>query len=139
MEIRIYEELPQSAVAIRTAVFVEEQGFVNEMDETDQVAVHLVMYDGETPVATCRIFQKADRDAYILGRLAVMKAYRGRQIGAGMMQRAEEYVRGKGGKRMAWHAQCTAMDFYRKQGFEEQGDVEEEEGCPHMWMYKELG
>ena len=40
---------------------------------------------------------------------------------------------------MALHAQCTAMDFYRKQGFEEQGDVEEEEGCPHMWMYKELG
>ena len=51
MEIRIYEELPQSAAAIRTAVFMEEQGFVNEMDETDQVAVHLVMYDGEWPLA----------------------------------------------------------------------------------------
>ena len=55
-EIRVYEELPEAAVQIRTTVFMEEQGFVNEMDEIDSIATHFVMYEGENPVATCRVF-----------------------------------------------------------------------------------
>lgn len=136
MEIKIYDVLPQSAVDVRTAVFIEEQGFVNEMDETDQTAVHLVMFDGEKPVAACRVFWSDGRNSYVLGRLAVLKPYRGKMLGTEMMKRAEQYVRDQGGGSIALHAQCRVMDFYRKQGFEERGPVEEEEGCPHMWMYK---
>ena len=138
MEIKTYNFLPQAATAVRTAVFIEEQGFVNEMDDIDRRAAHLVMWDGEIPVATCRVFPDIREGVYILGRLAVMKAYRGKNIGAEMMKNAEEYVRNKGGSRIILHAQCTAMEFYRKQGYTEQGEIEEEEGCPHMWMAKEL-
>lgn len=139
MEIRTYDFLPQGAAAVRTSVFIEEQGFVNEMDDIDRTATHFVMWDGENPVATCRVFPDGENVGfYLLGRLAVMKPYRGKNLGAEMMRNAEEYVRKKGGRRISLHAQCKAMDFYRKQGYMERGEVEEEEGCPHMWMVKEL-
>lgn len=56
MKTQIYSTLPQEARRIREEVFVREQGFENEFDETDQRAFHLVLYDGEIPVAVCRFF-----------------------------------------------------------------------------------
>lgn len=138
MEIRVYEELPEAAIAIRTAVFMEEQGFVNELDEIDHIAVHFVMYEDKIPVAACRVFRSQEKDSYVLGRLAVMKSCRSRGSGAAMIARAEQYVRERGGKSLALHSQCRAVDFYWKQGFMERGPIEEDEGCPHIWMYKEL-
>ena len=44
----------EQAAAIRQAVFVEEQGFHNEFDETDETCLHCVISDGPQPVATCR-------------------------------------------------------------------------------------
>ena len=41
---------------IRIQVFVEEQGFVQEIDGLDDEAWHLVIYDGAAPVATARAF-----------------------------------------------------------------------------------
>ena len=42
MKTQIYSTLPQEARRIREEVFVREQGFENEFDETDQRAFHLV-------------------------------------------------------------------------------------------------
>ena len=42
MEIRVYDELPEEASRIRREVFVEEQGFMEEFDEIDGWANHLV-------------------------------------------------------------------------------------------------
>lgn len=50
----------------------------------------------------------------------------------------EQYVRGKGGKCMALHAQCRVAAFYEKLGYTEVSGVENEEGCPHVWMRKEI-
>ena len=47
---RSLEENP-GARAVRTAVFMEEQGYKNEFDELDAVSVHLCLYDGDTGIA----------------------------------------------------------------------------------------
>lgn len=47
--------LTDDAALIRREVFMDEQGFVNEFDETDEVSRHIVAYDGDSPVAVCRI------------------------------------------------------------------------------------
>lgn len=138
MEITIYNSLPECARAIRQAVFVEEQGFQEEFDETDAVAVHLMAFDGERPAGTCRVFRDGQMGSYILGRLAVVKEYRGKGLGSRMLQVAEEYVREQGGEQLALHAQCQAAAFYEKQGFAQSGGIEEEQGCPHIWMKKRV-
>ncbi len=139
LEILVYDCLVQEARDIRLEVFVEEQGFQDELDEIDLVAKHFVMYaEDRTPAATCRVFWDEEINGYVLGRLAVRREYRGRKAGAAMMEAVEKYVRNKGGESITLHAQCRASEFYRKQGFVEFGEIGEEEGCPHVWMKKDI-
>ena len=56
---RTLEENP-GARKVRTAVFMEEQGYKNEFDDHDADAVHLCIYDGEEGIATARSYQKPD-------------------------------------------------------------------------------
>ena len=138
LEIKIYHTLPDAAREIRVTVFVEEQGFVEEFDSTDNDAVHFVTYDGDRAVATCRLFRTTEDDSYTLGRLAVRKEYRGRHLGTALIKAAEDYVRSVMGSALILHAQCAAQTFYEKSGFSAYGGIEYEQDCPHVWMKKEL-
>lgn len=139
MQIKTYPYLAEDAEFIRKKVFMEEQGFQKELDDIDEIALHLVMYnEKKEPIAVCRIFEGTEEKQFVLGRLAVVKAYRGKNIGAKMIQEAEKQVLQKGGNSLILHAQCRAKGFYEKSGYREFGKVEDEEGCPHIWMKKQL-
>lgn len=137
MEIKVFSSLPEAAKRIREQVFIEEQGFTVEFDDKDEIAIHLVLFaeDG-TPVATCRIFKDSDKDTYVIGRIAVIKAYRGKKLGSVLLTEAERYVKEKGGKCIELLAQQRVTAFYKKCGFTEFGEVEYDEGCPHIRMKK---
>lgn len=139
MYTKIYlDSLPIDAKEIRKSVFMEEQGFQNEFDEIDDEAAHIVIYnEKELPIAVCRVFKDHGSDSYCLGRLAVVKDYRGKNIGAEVIKEAEKYVCAKGGHRIDLHAQCRVINFYEKLGFAQYGEMDDEEGCPHVWMRKE--
>ncbi len=140
MNMKLYETLPREAVKIRQAVFVEEQGFCEEFDITDGEAKHLVLFDGKTPVATCRFFRKdLDSNHYIIGRIAVIKPYRGKKIGSRLIKSVETEILKAGGSRVFLHAQETARDFYEKQGYLACSEIDFDENCPHIWMCKEIG
>ncbi len=136
MVIKIFDYLPEEARLIRTEVFIKEQGFKQEYDETDQTAWHLVGYVKDKPAAVCRFFWNQQKQSYVLGRLAVLQEYRGSNFGADMIKEAENRIRAMGGNSVYLHAQCRAGGFYEKQGYQKTGDIELEEGCPHIWMYK---
>lgn len=136
MKTRIFFGLPPQAMQVRQTVFVQEQGFRDEFDEIDAHAAHIVLLDGETPVGVCRVFQEGQ--SYVLGRLAVVKEYRQKHLGSLLVRSAEDYVRSRGGTQLRLHAQCRAAEFYSKLGYVEFGEIEYEEGCPHIWMKNEL-
>lgn len=136
MEIKVYDTLPDEARQIRIKVFVDEQGFNEEFDSVDDIATHIVMFDVDKPVATCRFFIKDG--SYLLGRIAVIKDYRGKHVGALLMQEAQKEIERRGGKRIVIHAQTRAKDFYLKQGYSDSGKNDLEEGCPHVWLFKDL-
>lgn len=137
MKLEIFPHLPECAREVRKKVFIDEQGFKSEFDEKDDIAVHLVVFDeGGAPVATCRIFKGDDKGGYVFGRLAVIKEYRGKRLGSVLLNEAERYVKENGGKCIALHAQQRVAGFYKKAGFKEFGNVEFDEGCPHIRMKK---
>lgn len=138
MEFRIFNSLPSDAAGIRREVFVEEQGFLEEFDSIDPTATHIVVYDGSDPVGTCRVFYEERRASYVLGRLAIRKKYRGRDIGSWLLKEAEQEVKKRGGRQLILHSQCVASGFYAKNGYREFGEIDDDEGCPHIWMKKEL-
>lgn len=134
MKITVSEGMPSDALIVRTDVFVTEQGFVDEFDDIDPVAVHFMAYDGATPIGTCRAF--LTDDGYVLGRLCVQKAYRGKGIGKALVKRAEQHVSAVGGQRLRLHSQYHAIGFYESIGYTACSEVEDEQGCPHVWMEK---
>ncbi|MDO4501302.1 MAG: GNAT family N-acetyltransferase, partial [Erysipelotrichaceae bacterium] len=89
MVTKTYNFLTEDAKKIREKVFMEEQGFKNEFDEIDDKALHIVVYDKMMPIATCRVVESEEANTYIMGRLAVIKEYRGKHIGKGMLLKAE--------------------------------------------------
>lgn len=140
MQIKRYiKELPREAMVVRQTVFVDEQGFYDEFDDIDEISTHFVMLDEDgAPVATCRVFPKEGEENYYLGRLAVIKPQRGLGRGAQMLLAAEEYLRELGVPALVLHSQCSAQGFYEKCGYSPFGEVEDEQGCPHIWMKKTL-
>lgn len=132
----IYDKLPKEAQEIREEVFIKEQGFCDEFDETDVHAKHLVLYDEKIPIATCRFYNRELSEDYIIGRIAVIKPYRGRNIGACLLAEAEAEIRKMGGKRIFLHAQKRVEKFYEKQGYSGYGEIDLDENCPHIWMKK---
>ena len=139
MKILSFNFLPEEAIIIRQKVFVEEQGFKYEFDEIDSASTHFVLFDDkETPIATCRVFFSNERNSFILGRLAVIKEHRGKNIGKSIVEEAEKHVQRNAGKEIQLHAQCRITPFYERLGFTPFGDIEYEEDCPHIWMKKEI-
>lgn len=136
MIVKIFDELNNDSMIVRNKVFVEEQGFVDEFDDIDKIAIHIIFYD-EQPFATCRIFKNENND-YVIGRFAVLKEYRGRGIGTFMLKRAEEYIKSFGGVNVKIHAQTRAKLFYEKAGYYAVGVEDYDENVPHVWLKKEL-
>ena len=136
MHIEFSEGLSDDARAIRTEVFIEEQGFKDEFDEIDGRSMHIVIYDGGVAAATCRVFQEGG--IFHIGRVAVRKPFRGHAYGAAIMDAAEQRVRAMGGTEIAVSAQVRARGFYEKSGYEATGGEYLDEGCPHVKMIKKL-
>lgn len=136
MRVAYFDALPLEAKQIRISVFMDEQGFTEEFDALDEICTHLVLYDGKTAVATCRIWLA--HDGWHAGRLAVIKAYRGQGLGQRMLEYAEARVRELGGNSVSLHAQCRAESFYRKCGYTPYGETDYDEGVAHVHMRKYL-
>ena len=137
METKIYDFLQKDAVQIRTAVFMEEQQFKNEFDETDQQCRHLVIYDMDMPIAACRVIRQGKRH-YVIGRIAVVQAYRGKGIGRIVINEAEKYIKKEGGAFVHLSAQVRVQAFYEKMGYVCEGDTYMDEHCLHIQMKKDL-
>lgn len=138
MRVKVFDHVTKEAIYIRETVFIQEQGFENEYDETDNVAKHIVVYDGDKAIATCRLFWCQEEDSYHVGRIAVLKEYRGKGIGRIVMAQAESLTRSLGGKTLRLGGQVRAAGFYDKIGYERCGDEYLDEGCPHIPFIKYL-
>ena len=128
--------LNNDIIRIRTEVFIKEQGFKNEFDEIDKNCSHLVLYDNKIPVATCRYFKQ--NNVYHIGRVAVIKKYRGLHLGNEIMKISETEIKKDGGKQIEVSAQVRIKDFYKKLGYKEIGEIYFDEYCEHIRMIKEF-
>lgn len=127
--------LPEEARLLRTLIFIEEQGFVREFDDLDDAAVHIVAFDGDKPIGTCRYYPRPD-ESYAIGRIAVAREYRGKGVGSALVLEAERRVALLGAKTTVVSAQLRAAGFYRSLGYTEQGSPYPEEHVPHILMVK---
>ena len=102
----------QTCFDLRKAVFMDEQGFPVDLDEYDDMAVHLLAKAGEHPVGAARIVF----DKYV--------AKIGRDV--------------PGVTTAQLSAQVRAMGFYETLGFTATGPVYDDFGVPHQSMVQRL-
>jgi len=101
---------------VRTAVFIDEQHVpINlEWDDLDTTAQHLLaVNDTNEPVACARILNNGS-----IGRMAVLKEWRGLGVGSALLKRAIEIHQQHGTQNITLSAQMHAIAFYEKAGFE---------------------
>jgi predicted GNAT family N-acyltransferase len=126
------------AKAIRLAVFVDEQGFEDEFDQIDDIAWHIEVWDQGLPIAVGRMFESDHPGIYTIGRIAVIKEYRQKNVGKAVMEALENHARQLMAIAIELSAQCSAEGFYEKLGYIRQGEVYLDQFCPHIKMVKNL-
>ncbi|MBX9895084.1 MAG: GNAT family N-acetyltransferase [Nitrosomonas sp.] len=118
--------------AIRTTVFIQEQQVPEalEWDEFDAVSVHALALDAAgQPIGTARLLP----DGHI-GRMAVLKPWRGQGFGAALLQVLLEELRQRQQKKAMLNAQTYAVPFYQKFGFNVCSEEFMDAGIPHVKM-----
>ena len=140
VELGTWQDLGPAASAVRTEVFVTEQGIPKAMecDSADDTAVHaLVRNRLGLPVATGRLLQHAPGVSRI-GRMAVNRVLRGSNLGRAVLRTLMQAAAERGDREVTLHAQRTAEGFYARLGFVPRGEPFEEAGIVHVEMVHEL-
>lgn len=123
---------------LRSEVFVVEQNCVFlDLDNNDQKALHTLGYIGNDLVATTRLFEKDIMyDGYqSIGRVVTAQKYRRTGAGKELMHysiKECDRLFGKGPIKIG--AQLYLKKFYSEFGFEQSGEVYDEDGIDHIPM-----
>ena len=126
------------AMAIRLEVFIKEQNVPAEieMDSYDKTARHFIACSDGEPAGCIRMIIKGEQAK--LGRLAVLKKYRGQGVGRLLCEKVVEEAKKAGLKKVVLGAQIQAREFYEKIGFIPEGDIFMEAGMEHIHMSLDL-
>src|SRR5690349_633974 len=106
IELMPWSAAKDEAQRIRFAVFVDEQRVPAEleMDEMDARCLHALAFHGNEAVGTGRLLP----DGHI-GRMAVLKSWRGRGVGGAILQRLVQAARERGDREALLSAQVHAL------------------------------
>ena len=131
-----WEKAQPHAAPLRFAIFVGEQNVPPgiELDALDEKSLHAVAYDAEgKPIGTGRLLPEGR-----IGRMAVVKEWRRRGVGADLLEALLGEARRRGLAEVTLSAQLQAAEFYRAHGFVAEGKVYEEAGILHQAMRRSL-
>ena len=134
------EELYQ-ILRLRSEVFVVEQNCVyQDLDNKDQISVHIFIKEKNEIVAYTRIFKSGDYYKNpSIGRVVVSKKKRGKELGKKIMISSIDYIQENlKGDKIELSAQKYLDKFYKDLGFYKIGEDYLEDGIPHQRMIKEI-
>ena len=122
--------------AIRGEVFVEEQGVPREIewDGQDEVSHHFMAINEAGQRVGCGRLLPTGQ----IGRMAVLASHRNQGIGRQILDAAVAAAVDLGFRRVFLHAQIAATEFYRRAGFNAEGEEFEEAGILHLPLALDL-
>ena len=119
---------------IREKVFIQEQKVTPQLewDGMDEKAIHFLVFNDKAAIGCARAI--VIKDHMQLGRMAVLKEYRGQGIGSALIEKAMTTAKLNQLSAIYISAQCHAIDFYKKFGFEVTSDIYLDAEIPHRDM-----
>ena len=126
----------KAAVLLREDILRKPLGsyFTEEELEAEKDHVQVAGFSKGEVLATAVLVPEGDQ--LKMQRVAVQESLQGSGIGSGMMAFCEQYALKAGVSRIYCHARDSAVAFYLKNKYEEQGAYFLEDGIPHVKMVK---
>lgn len=131
-----WAESAQALDAVRTEVFVGEQGVAPEIesDGMDALCWHALATDSSgRAIGAARLAPDGK-----IGRMAVLKWMRGRGIGSALLTELVEQAKRQGMAAVFLHAQAQAAAFYARLGFTGAGEPFLEAEIEHQRMIRRI-
>lgn len=122
--------------AVRETVFILEQKVPEdeEWDDLDARSHHVLARDeAGHPIGTGRLTPE-----HKIGRMAVMRPWRGKGVGSALLVALMDKARSLGWTEVKLNAQVSALDFYARHGFEPYGPRFMEAGIEHQAMRRAI-
>lgn len=119
---------------LRISVFVVEQNCpYQEVDEWDEIAVHIWLTDRENIIGYTRIIDKTD--SLTFGRVLIRKEYRKKNLGAQLLKiTLAEIQKRYPNRSIDISAQAHLRSFYQQAGFKTVSSEYLEDNIPHIAM-----
>ncbi|HMC00908.1 MAG TPA: GNAT family N-acetyltransferase [Flavobacteriaceae bacterium] len=141
IKVKSFKELTKEELydllRLRSEVFVVEQDCVyQDIDNIDQIAVHVLGFKDEKLVAYTRVFKPGDYFSEAsIGRVVVAKKQRHYKYGYDIMKASiNAIVDIFKTKEIRISAQCYLKTFYNNLSFKAVGEEYLEDGIPHINM-----
>jgi predicted GNAT family N-acyltransferase len=122
---------------VRERVFVQEHGLPadQEQDALDPISVHVLALDADgAPIGTGRLTPKRT-----IGRMAVLPPWRGRGVGAALLDALLRESRQRGWREVSLDAHADTVPFYLRHGFAPVGAQLETAGIAQHTLRRPLG
>jgi N-acetylglutamate synthase-like GNAT family acetyltransferase len=131
----VYNEIVRLRIeALLNPVGVEASYIIPE-NEKDDIFIAAMK---NNRVIGCCVLTKKDDSTVQLRQMVVHPDYQGQGVGAAIVDFAEQIAGTQSYKTLMMHARDTAMDFYRKCGYDITGELFIEVGIAHHQMQKKL-
>jgi GNAT superfamily N-acetyltransferase len=128
------------AVRLRYAVLREPLGldFTAEQLAEEYKDTHLGIYLPNGRLAGYLCFTQLSDLEYKMRQVAIDPAYQKHGIGTQLVAAAEQYALDQGIAAISMHARDTAVPFYLRLGYRQEGPQFEEVSIPHFKLVKQL-
>jgi len=136
VEVVDYADAESDLRLVRDRVFIHEQQVPADLerDALDPQCMHVLARDADgQAIGTGRLTPD-----HRIGRMAVLRAWRGRGVGNAMLLALMQQARERGWREVSLHAQASAIEFYLRHGFVPEGERFFEAGIEHQSMRRML-
>jgi putative N-acetyltransferase (TIGR04045 family) len=129
-------------LAIRHAIFVEEQGFFESTDQDahdgEPSTIHVLGVSGQVAGGAVRLYPLEEPGVWKGDRLAVLPLFRKQGLGGPLVRFAVASAGNLGGRLMLAHVQMPNVAFFTHLGWRPEGEPAEYVGRLHQLMAIDL-
>ena len=116
----LYPDLPLSSVHI----------------EDDFSGVHFGLFGNNQLIGVVSLFEKDDN--IVFRNLAISKEHQNKKLGSKLLNHIIEYAKKAGKKHISCNARISAINFYKKFGFQTTGNTFSRNGVDFLTIRKDL-
>lgn len=128
------------AISLRYSILRKPLNMEYDPDDiaAEYDSLHLGSYSADGVLLGVLVLKPVNTEVVKMRQVAVCDNIQGKGVGSYLVSESEKVAAANGFRRIELHARSAAVPFYRKLGYQKQGNKFQEVGIDHYFMYKDL-